>query len=311
MTRPPFASYSINAIPRAPETGDGGGDAAAAAAAAAATAAAAGAGGGGDKGAGGGGADKPWYEAADYGFDGDTQKFFQAKNYPDIKTALNSLPQFERIARDRNVISKPNPEKLAEWEGWETLGWKKDIKDYAVKKPALKDGQVLDEAMFSTFVQDAHELRIPLAAAQALFEKQFGKAYERIAAMDAAGAGNKAKLETDLKAEWGDNYDANMERAKKAMKATGLGMDGSAKLEKLIGSPRLAKYFSGLGEKLGEDKLVSGTGGGPQTPAAARAQRMALEGDPEWVKVFNNPRDPRNKDYVAQRQALIELEARK
>jgi hypothetical protein len=235
--------------------------------------------------------------------------FYKGKNYPDLKTALTSLRHADTIARDRNVLPKPNPEKMAEWEGWETLGWKKDVKDYQVKPPALKDGQVLDQAMFNSFTQDAHELRIPLPAAQALFEKQFGKAYERIAAMDAAGAGAKAELETSLKAKWGDKYDGEVDLSKRAMRAFGVGMDDSAELEKMIGSPRMVELFNGLAKRIGEDKLVDGGHTGATSPQAARSQRMALEADPAWMKIFQDPSHPQNKNYVAQRQTLLNAEA--
>lgn len=304
MIRTPFASYAMNAILRAPEAdagaGAGGADKGAGAGA-----------GGAAVGAAAGAGDKPWYEAGDYGFDNDTLSFYKGKNYPDIKTALSSLPIADNLARNRNVMPKPDPAKLNDWEGWKELGWTPDVKDYTVKKPALKEGQVLDEAMFSSFVQDAHGLRIPLPAAQALFEKQFGKAYERIAQMDAAGAGAKAELETKLKAELGDQYDAKVDLSKRAWRAFGIGMDDSAELEKIVGSPGLVKIGIKLAEKLGEDKLVDGGSSASQTPQSARAQRLALEGDPEWMKVFNDARNPRNKDYVAQRQALIDIEAGK
>ncbi|MGX9389761.1 hypothetical protein ACWX0K_10955 [Nitrobacteraceae bacterium UC4446_H13] len=250
----------------------------------------------------------PWYTGADYGFDADTQRFFEGKNYPDVKTALSSLRHADQLARDRNVIAKPDPAKLGEWDGWEALGWKKELKDYAVQKPQLKDGQILDEEMFSSFTQDAHDLRIPLSAAQDLFNRQFTKAYERIGAQDAIAGNARRDLDTKLRGEWGDQYDVNVDRSKRAMRALGIGMDDAAELERMTGSPRMVKLFNTIGEKMGEDNLVtSGTGGGQDTahPKTIEAELNRFENDPENVKIMQDQRDPRHQDVIEKRRQMI------
>lgn len=251
----------------------------------------------------------PWYTGADYGFDADTQRFFEGKNYPDAKTALSSLRHADQLARDRNVMAKPDMTKLGEWEGWESLGWKKDLKDYAVAKPQLKEGQILDEALFSSFTQDAHDLRIPLPAAQELFNRQFTKAYQRLGEQDAAAGDARRDLDQKLRGEWGDQYDMRVDRSKRAMRAFGVGMDDAAELERSIGSVRMVKLFDNLALKLGEDALVTAGVGGAQDnahPKTIEAELNRFEMDADNIKIMQDQRDPRHGDVIAKRRQLIE-----
>jgi hypothetical protein len=63
---------------------------------------------------------------------------------------------------------------------------------------------------------------------------------------------------------------------------------------------------------MGEGKLVGRRDGGDATTLAAqaRAERMKLEADPEWIRVFNNARDPQYEAYVKQRNNLLAIEDR-
>lgn len=304
--------YLLSGVFRNAESGGGG----AGAGGGAAAPGGAGAGGAGAGGAGEGGAaaaaaavdNGPWYAHADYGFDDDTKRFFEGKNYPDAKTALSSLRHADQVARDRNVLSKPDPAKMNDWEGWETLGWKKDLKDYVVTKPKLKAGQVLDEAMYQSFTQDAHELKLPLDRVTELFNRQFSKAHDRIDAITAAGATAAKDLETGLRSEWGDKYDANVDLAKRAMKAFGVGMDDSAELESAIGSSRLVKMFHGIADRLGEDNLVTNEGGSVSAshPATIEAELNRFEQDPANQAILRDERHPLYQQTLATRRGMIE-----
>lgn len=306
--------YLLSGVYRNADGGAAGGGSAGAGGAGAGGAGGAGAGAAGDASAGvGGGAaaaqdNGPWYAQADYGFDDDTKRFFEGKNYPDAKTALTSLRHADQVARDRNVLSKPDPDKMNDWDGWETLGWKKDLKDYVVTKPKLKSGQVLDEAMHQSFTQDAHELRLPLDRVTELFNRQFTKAYERIDAMAAAGATQAKDLDTALRGEWGDKYDANVDLAKRAMKAFGVGMDDSAELERAIGSSRLVKMFHGIAGRLGEDSLVTNDGGsgGASHPATIEAELTRFEQDPANQSILRDERHPLYQQTLQTRRGMIE-----
>lgn len=322
-------SVSMQNIPRAAEDGGGagaggagagaGGDKGAGAGSGADKGAGAGAGDGADKGAGGGagaGSDKgggdPWYMAADYAFDDATQRFFAGKNYPDQKTALTSLRQADELARARNVVPKPDPKNPQGWEGFTELGWTPDKTQYKFDAPKLADGDIHDDNAFTKFQGVAHELRLAPWQAKGVYDAMHKVSNDAIKGFRDAGATANRELDAKLREKWGPNFDQKKELATRAFSFFKVDGISGAMMDQVMGAPQMVELFEKIGTAMGEDKLITGDGSGmgSKTPATARAERLRLEGDANWMKVFNDPRHPQNKDYVAQRAALIEIEAR-
>lgn len=252
----------------------------------------------------------PWYENASYGFDEPTKRFYAGKNYPDEKTALNSLRHADELARSRNVIEKPDPAKAKDWSGYSELGWSPQKDKYVVNKPTLQDGEKLDEASFNAFVEVAHANKVPAWQAEAIYSAM--DALDRQSARDAAAAGadEKRKAEQQLRKDWGADFDSKMAGARRAFAF--LGEDGftADEIAAALGSPRVAKMLAKMFTLIGEDNMPAPGQGhsGGTSPGAARAERLQLEADPKWMAVFTNPRDPKHADYVAKRQSLLEIE---
>lgn len=303
----PFEQYLMSSIPRALEgdaaAGGGAGAGAGGDAGAAAAAAAAGGSGGGS-----------WYEKSDYGFDEPTKTFFKGKNYPDEKTALSSLRHADEAARNRNVIEKPDPAKPQEWKGFNEIGWVDDPKKYQIKAPQLKDGQHLDQAEFDVFSAAAHKAKLAPWQAEALYAELNDYNNKQLQDLSAQGASAREQLEQKLRGDWKLDFDANKELARRAAVHFGGGDMTMAEIEKVLEGPRALKMFHAIGAAMGEDKLVTKDGGGhgitDMTPGAARAERLRLQADENWMKVFNDARHPSHADYRAQRQRLIDVEAR-
>src|SRR6266404_8468829 len=83
--------------------------------------------------------DQGWWRAPEHGFDADTVKFLDGKNYPDVKVALSSLRSADEMARARNVVTKPDPKNPQGWEGFTELGWTPDKAQYKFDAPKLAD----------------------------------------------------------------------------------------------------------------------------------------------------------------------------
>lgn len=249
--------------------------------------------------------------SADHGFDAAEQQFFAGKNYPDQKTALKSLRQADELARARNVMHKPDPKNPQGWDGFTELGWTPDKSKYVVERPKVADGEAFDEKTFLKVQDAAHEARLAPWQASAIFGTLHKHANESLRDFKAAGAGANKELDNKLRGQWGDKYDGNVELAKRAFSAFKPDSVAAAQMDQVMGSPAMVELFHKIGEALGEDRLVTGdqSGMGGKTPATAKAERLRLENDPEWKKVFNNPRHPQYQDYVAQRQQLLNIEA--
>lgn len=257
----------------------------------------------------------PWYAKAELGLSQEARDFLGAKNYASIEDQIKAHRQFETLARDRNAITGPAPGKELEWEGWEKhLGWTPDATKYGVEKPKLKDGVPYTPEFHDTFVKTLHANKVPPVLAKAIIEGM-GKHYESTheATLHAIAA-EDAAVTAELKQEWGANFTQNEELAKRAAQFFGIGQEDMAELEDVIRSPRLVKMFHKLGAAMGEDKLVSpangGQGGfGSQSPATARAQRLALEADKDFVASLGDARHPLHAINTEKHKKLFDLEA--
>jgi hypothetical protein len=123
-----------------------------------------------------------------------------------------------------------------------------------------------------------------------------------------AGATANRELDNKLRGKWGDKFDANragearvrlLQARRDHRRADGSGM-GSPRWSSC--STRSARRWA----KTSSSPATAGGGFGGKTPAHARPSGCGWRNDPDWMKVFNDPRHPQNKDYVAQRQALID-----
>lgn len=246
------------------------------------------------------------------GLDGDTVKFLDGKNFPDIKTALSSAREADTLARSRKVVDKPDPANVKGWGGFTELGWVADRQQYKVEPPKVGEGEVHDEKAFKTFNDAAHDARLAPWQAKAVYDAMHAHDNASLKALKQSGATANLELENQLRTEWGDKFDQNKELAKRAFSQFKPDAISAAQMDQIMGNASFVKLFNAIGAAMGEDKLVGGqnAGFGAKTPAAARAELMQLESDPAWFSIFNNPRHPQNAAYVKQRADLIGIMAR-
>lgn len=211
------------------------------------------------------------------------------------------------------MVVKPDPKNPQGWEGFADLGWNPDKAQYKLETPKLADGDIHDEVAFTKFGDVAHEARLAPWQAQAVYNAMHKQANDGIKAMRDAGATANRELNTRLREKWGDSFDQKTELAKRAFSSFKVDSITGAQMDQVMGAPQMVELFARIGEAIGEGNLVTGGGSGMggKSPATARVERLRLESDANWMKVFNDPRHPQNRDYVTQRQALIEIEARK
>ena len=216
------------------------------------------------------------------------------------------------MARARNVVTKPDQKNPQGWEGFTDLGWTPDKAQYKFEPPKIADGEIHDEKAFTTFQGVAHEARLAPWQAKAVYDAMHKQSNDALKVFRDAGATANRELDQKLHANLGDQYDQKVELGKRAFAFFKPDAITGAQMDQIMGAPAMVELFIKVGEAMGEDKLVtSHSAFGGKTPATARADRMRLENDPTWMKVFNDPRHPQNKDYTKQRQDLIDIEARK
>ena len=277
----------------------------------------AGAGGGGSAGGGTGGAsgagaggsgggEKPFYES--WGLDNTLTDFVTGKGFKTPAELAKSAALADKLVRERNVVNAPDPKNLSEWDGWEKVGWTKEIKDYKVADAKVPDGlKEYNKGMEAKFLEAAHANKIPAFQAGAMRDAMLNMMAAEVKAREAEGATRQAELTKALQTEWGADFKVKSDLATRAAKALGLDLDTAGKLEQFTGAPGLLKLFAKFGESMSEDQLKGGSArnSGGVTPEGAASELRRLEADPEFIKSLQDVRHPLHKDNSARRLQLI------
>ena len=264
-----------------------------------------------DAGAGGapaGGGSEPWYGSL--GLDDDTVRFIEGKGFPDLPTTLKSARESDRIARERNMLPMPEEGKINDWPGWEKVGWVKDDAQYTLTAPEGGAPEFYHQAMWDVVRKVGHENRVPLPALQAMHDAVVEGLSAEVEQLQHANDQCDAEMMAELKKDWGEDFDKKWAEAKRVSAALGLDDDIAARLEGAIGNDAaIMKMFAGIYEKIGEDGLVTGDGGGGlATESAASLQRQlrALEESEDFKKAFHADRHPRKEEFTERRRKLMQ-----
>lgn len=245
--------------------------------------------------------------------DKDGVDWIEGHKFTDPAAVIKSAKHFETVARDKNALVRPEKGKEKEWPGWEELGWIKDESKYTFEDLGdLPAGMLWDKEFDDLIRKKAHERRIPLEDAREFrkmaveFQKQ---KYERLLG---EGAKSSAELKETLIKDWGKDYQVNTELARRAVQGFAVGPMEAAQLEAIMGAPALVKFFYNVATKIGEQALPAGgaTSAMGMTPQQARAERLRLEADKDWLRTFTDGRDPQHAGAVARRTQLLELESK-
>jgi hypothetical protein len=176
-----------------------------------------------------------------------------------------------------------------EWKPvWQRLGAPADPSGYDLTGVKFADGTELDATAVDFFRKTAADLHLPAAQAPRL-AGEFVKFLEANEAAEAAE--QTAKLATQkgaLKANWGQNFNANMVIAQQAFAALTPSAEAMAALEGVVGYDQVLEMFRKIGAQMGEARFV--TNGMPtpgiMTVDAAKDRITELKSDSEWVKRF-------------------------
>jgi hypothetical protein len=183
--------------------------------------------------------------------------------------------------------------------------------DYDLSEVALPDDMPWNGAVEAAMLKEMHAAGLTNDQARALvaaYGDLQGAAWRQATAtQDAASRKALAALE----AEWGERFDARVDLANRAFRATfGDGFDDVAGLElagggRLGDHPALVRAFAALGERIAEPELVGGRGGARRpSPDGARDRLHALEGDPEFRAALLERSHPDHRAAVAKRSQL-------
>lgn len=233
-----------------------------------------------------------WYSA----LDADTQAYITSKGLAD-KPAHEAFAQAAKSHREAEAyIGTPADQLLKlpkadakpeEWDAVHTrLGRPVTADKYDLAGVKFTDGSEVDAA-FTDFVRaEAFKGGLSQAAATAMAQG-FVNFLEKQTAADAGE--QTAALEaqrSELKASWGQNFDANLFIARQAALKLGLTPEQVAAMETSMGYKNLMEAFSTIGRKIGEDTFVADTsrGDGTMTADQAKARIAEMKTDSDFQK---------------------------
>lgn len=226
-----------------------------------------------------------WFESIkDEGMRG----YVESKGYKGIEDIIAQQQNYEKLIsaeKANSTLIMPGadatPEQLSEF--YNKLGRPATAKEYKLAAP---EGS--DPAFSDNVANWMHELGLNKTQAQALSAK-----YSEYAASNVAQMQQQKEIEiqnqtTALKQEWAQNFDRNVELARRASRMAGIDEVTAMKMQDAIGTKAMMKIFHTFGAGFSEHK-IEGVGN------SASPFGMSLEGSKARRQEIMNDPSLRNK----------------
>lgn len=233
--------------------------------------------------------DQKWYSGID---NADLRGYAELKQWKDAGSVVESYKQLEKLTGlpPERLLRLPDKADSPEWQGIkEKLGFAAPEKpsDYGLPVP-----EGADPAFAGTAAAAMHSLGLTKAQGVGLAEFM-NKAVSDSQNAEALAAQQNSEIEMQsLRKEWGGQFDASTELAKRAVREFGAiaGVDASSlsAMEGAMGTANFMKMWAAIGSKSGEAAFVDGGDAGSGrfglSPEAAKARIAQLSQDQDWFK---------------------------
>ena len=160
------------------------------------------------------------------------------------------------------------------------------------------------------FFKDAvHKIGLTQDQATNMLQLYAAVEQEQSKAGDKANADFAVNSQIELKREWGVDYDSKIDMAQRAFAQFATPEFSKIMDETGIGNhPELLKAFSKVGEAMGDDKLVVGSGRAVgMSPQQAKEEIESLYRDKEFSKAYLDRTDPGHKDASSKMGGLFKV----
>jgi len=194
-----------------------------------------------------------------------------------------SYVSLEKKIGEKGIIKPKDDAPPGDWEKYYTdLGRPETPDAYEIGRPeGLPDEFPYSEELEGQFKKWAHEAGLTAKQTKELFTKYIQaniSEYEKASKIIGEA---KGKAEEILRSEWGDNYDTNLELARKARRqfAPDMGPEWEQLEFGLGNNPTMVKMFANIGARMSEGELVTGTA----TVKTAEMERTELMNHPAYM----------------------------
>lgn len=214
----------------------------------------------------------------------------------DVITSVQNLEKLVGMDKAGRAIYKPKDDNDAEGiKAFRTaLGVPEKPEDY--KLPVPEGG---DAAFAGTVAQWFHEAGIPAAAGQKIATAWNDHIAKLVADEEAAAKAEGEKQIAALRSEWGNQFDANAEHARRFLKASGLTDDQVVAIEGALGAAQMLKVFHQWGTKVGEASSVDG-----ERKAGFGADKGTIQGKLDELRQRRLENKIGEREYISQVEQL-------
>ncbi len=237
------------------------------------------------------------------GFDEETSAYVQNKGWQSPADILSSYRNLEKFAGgSKNLIEMPgmDADETALNNFFNKLGRPEAPDKYGLKAPEGADPELVN-----WFKANAHKAGLTDKQAASLFDAWNGMSGERMQAMQQQMREQSEREITELKKEWGQGYDSQIDAGRRAAAALGYDEAKLGAIEDKLGTAEMLRLFATLGSKMGEDSFEGGDRTGTSfgvTPAAAKQQIADLKMDKNFMNEYLNG----NPDAINKMKRLME-----
>ena len=216
--------------------------------------------------------------------DAEARAFAEAKGWRGPADMLGSYRNLEKLLGSEKL---PLPRDDSDAEGHErvykALGRPDTPDGYRLQVPAGGDQAFAGEAS-----KWFHEAGLSGRQANALAERFNAHVGQVEAAAQQQYAARSQQDADELRAEWGERFEANVEMGRRAARQFGLEGGEVAAMERALGTRKLLTVLSKIGRGLGEDSFEGGDRPNAfrMSPEAARGRIEALKADKAWGARF-------------------------
>ena len=212
--------------------------------------------------------------------DSDLKGYVANKGWKDSTELARGYQNLEKLLGSEKL---PMPKGDDDVEGWNKLytklGRPETPEGYGIK---AAEGQ--DPTLANAAASKFHELGLTEKQGQALTNWWAEQSQGLLDAQSAAQAQSAEQAIAELKNEWGNKYDENIELGRRAAREYGLDADALGKIEGALGTKGLLDLMAKIGRGQGEAEFIGqGKTSFGMSPEAARARIQALKGDAEWT----------------------------
>lgn len=241
------------------------------------------------------------------GFSDEDKGYIESKGWKEPGNVLKSYRDLEKFhGGSKSVVELPaDPDDKEAWSAFfGKVGKPGNAADYELPLP---EGAELDEGFLNSFKEAAHGANLTAAQAKSMTEWWNGQSSAVQEAQQAAFEESRKTAEVDLRKEWGNEFDTNIKNVDRAAKQLGVDQELLGKIASAAGWQKTFEMFSKMGGTMGEDGSGPGAGGSGAfgyTPAQAKAELEALEGNSENAKALLDPGHPSYKVLTEKRNML-------